>query len=49
MLALQPGEVAASVDSQEVWLRRYTNVHLNIEVTFRVDLASERQLDVGGG
>lgn len=49
VVALQPGEVAASVDVQEVGLRGYTNVQRNIEVANRVDIAFERELDGGGG
>ena len=36
-VTLQPSEVAASVDAQEVWLGGYTNVHRNIEVTAEVE------------
>ena len=48
VVALQPGEVAASVDVQEVGLRRFTDAQRSIEVANRVDIASERELDGGG-
>ena len=48
VVALQPGEVAASVDVQEVGLRGFTNVQRSIEVANRVDIAFEQELDGGG-
>ena len=36
VVALQPGEVAASVDVQEVGLRGFTNVQRSIEVAAEV-------------
>lgn len=49
VLTLQPSEVAASVDVQEVGLQGLTNLQRSIEVAIRVDVAYERELDGGGG
>ena len=49
VLTLQPSEVAASVDVQEVGLQGLTNLQRSIEVAIRVDVAYEWELDGGGG